>query len=132
MARTDSKWNYINGHIESVYPAGVDILINGTNKYLNFNILVGATGYGIRDNAGSMEFKNNGGAWTSLGGGGTGSVWAIPAETPNGVITVFTFPTVPKLIITSNGASVNGNGFTLSGNIATMDFPPTFIYALIT
>ena len=62
----------------------------------------------------------------------SGSTWAIPTETPNGTITVFTFSTVPKLIITNIGASVNGNGCTVVGNVATMDFAPTFIYALIT
>lgn len=34
--------------------------------YANFGLTAGATGYGIRDNAGSMEFKNSGGAWTAV------------------------------------------------------------------
>jgi hypothetical protein len=74
MARTDSKWNHRGSYIESVYPAGVNILINGTDKYLNFNAVSGALGYGIRDNGGNLEFKNSGGAWTAFGSGGGGGI----------------------------------------------------------
>jgi hypothetical protein len=44
----------------------------GTGRYLNFDytnagsIGGGSGGYGIRDNAGTLEFKNNGGSWQSL------------------------------------------------------------------
>jgi len=35
--------------------------------YLNFNTgTLGTTGYGIRDNAGAIEYKDSGGAWTAL------------------------------------------------------------------
>lgn len=56
-----------------------------TNSYLNFGDgtapSIGTTGYGIRDNAGTLEFKNTGGTWASLQaiiagfGGGGGSQW---------------------------------------------------------
>ena len=50
-------------------------------RYLNFGSTWDAAGYGIRDNVGTLEFKNAGGAWTSLqstiynycAGGGCGS-----------------------------------------------------------
>lgn len=79
MARTDSKWETINGGtaIQTIDVAGYDILINGSSKYLNFNSLVGVSGYGIRDNAGVMEFKNSGGAWTSMGSGGVTTFIAL-------------------------------------------------------
>lgn len=44
----------------------------GTGRYLNFDYTsagtagTGSSGYGIRDNAGTLEFKNNGGSWSSL------------------------------------------------------------------
>lgn len=38
--------------------------------YLNFGLTEGSTGYGIRDNAGIMEFKSLSGAWTAMGAGG--------------------------------------------------------------
>lgn len=52
-----------------------DIILSGASRYLNFNLLNGTSGYGLRDNAGTMEYKNSGGSWTSLaaaGGGGGG------------------------------------------------------------
>lgn len=74
MARTDSKWQTGgNGtYIQTIAPAGYDILINGTSKYLNFNTTVGSLGYGFRDNAGTMEFKDSGGNWTSFAGSTAG------------------------------------------------------------
>ena len=67
----------------------------GSNAYLNFGDTSGSSGYGIRDNAGTMEFKSNGdtsglkNGWYSLqelvsnlcsggacGGGGGGGPWA--------------------------------------------------------
>ena len=38
----------------------------GSNAYLNFGATSGSSGYGIRDNAGTLEFKNDGGSWASL------------------------------------------------------------------
>ncbi len=38
----------------------------GSNAYLNFGPTAGSGGYGIRDNAGLLEFKNTGGSWQTL------------------------------------------------------------------
>lgn len=59
----------------------------GSNAYLNFGATAGTSGYGIWDNAGTLEFKNSGGSWSTLqntiysycSGGGCGSssiAWA--------------------------------------------------------
>jgi hypothetical protein len=40
--------------------------------YLNFNTISGESGYGIRDNNGTIEYKNSGGSWTSIGSGAGG------------------------------------------------------------
>lgn len=74
-ARTDSLWDYPNGTTymkPNGSAAGLDILIFGSNRYLNFGALSGTSGYGIRDNAGVMEFKNSGGVWAGLGSGSGG------------------------------------------------------------
>jgi hypothetical protein len=42
------------------------LAINGANGYLNFNTTLGTNGYGIRDNAGVMEFKDSGGSWITF------------------------------------------------------------------
>src|SRR6185436_16312283 len=47
----------------------------GTGRYLNFDYTVGgssgtgSSGYGIRDNAGTLEYKNNGGSWATFTSG---------------------------------------------------------------
>jgi len=47
----------------------------GPSKYLNFGSTAGTNGYGFRDNAGTMEYKNSGGSWTT---------WTTPVNSPYG------------------------------------------------
>lgn len=71
-ARTQSLW-FISDSGTYIQPQSpLNVLINGVNRYLNFGTLSGSTGYGFRDNGGTMEFKNNAGAWTGVGTGGSG------------------------------------------------------------
>ena len=44
-----------------------------TNAYLNWGTTDGSTGYGIRDNSGTMQYKNNAGSWQDFGSGS--SLW---------------------------------------------------------
>ncbi len=75
MARTDNVFeSRLGTYIVPVNPLGMDLLLTGTNKYLNFNTLNGSTGYGFRDNGGTMEFKNSGGAWAGFLGLGGGTI----------------------------------------------------------
>lgn len=54
------------------------------NGYVNFGTLRGATGYGIRDNAGVIEAKNSAGAWASIiSGGGAPTTATFITQTPN-------------------------------------------------
>ncbi|MDB5187599.1 MAG: hypothetical protein JWO50_119 [Candidatus Kaiserbacteria bacterium] len=55
--------------------AGTYLDLAGTNAYLNFGASTGNAGYGIRDNGGSVEVKNSGGAWVSITAG-SGS-WVV-------------------------------------------------------
>ena len=41
-------------------------ILSGAGRYFNFGATSGSSGYGIRDNAGLLEFKNSGGSWESL------------------------------------------------------------------
>ncbi|WP_158497198.1 tail fiber domain-containing protein [Micavibrio aeruginosavorus] len=50
------------------------------NMYLNWGATRGSTGYGIRDNAGTIECKNSGGAWAACAGGGGGSAAGADRE----------------------------------------------------
>jgi hypothetical protein len=40
-------------------------------QYIAFGQIYGALGYGIRDNGGVMQFKNEGGSWAGLGSVGS-------------------------------------------------------------
>lgn len=40
-------------------------LVGGSNRYINFNSTVGSSGYGVRDNLGTLELKNSGGSWST-------------------------------------------------------------------
>lgn len=67
MARTESTWEEYDGSYVAVpWQEGRDVLIRGTNKYLNFGSLVGSSGYGFRDNAGVLEYKDSGDSWTTF------------------------------------------------------------------
>lgn len=57
----NSSYNFLRGDM-----ANFTLAINGANGYLNFNTTLGSGGYGIRDNAGTMEFKDSGGSWTTF------------------------------------------------------------------
>src|SRR3989344_8519338 len=42
------------------------LILYGTSRYLNFGANSGTAGYGFRDNAGVIEYKNSTGAWASI------------------------------------------------------------------
>lgn len=102
-ARTDALWDF-NAGGNDIYPNanfnGVNILIKGVSKYLNFNSVVGTSGYGIRDNAGVMEFKNSGGAWAGIGTGGSGGTGTVTSVDVSGGTTGLTTSGGP---VTTNG-----------------------------
>lgn len=47
------------------------------NGYLNFGATSGVNGYGLRDNSGTIQFKQSGGSWVSLPASGT-----FPTDAP--------------------------------------------------
>lgn len=70
MSRTEGQWKKGVGLITP----SEDVPILLLNSYLNFGgTLIGESGYGIRDNDGTLQFKNSGGSWANLGSGGSGS-----------------------------------------------------------
>ena len=115
-ARTDTVWDVgpTGTYIKTTQPNGWDILINGISKYLNFGSTVGSSGYGIRDNAGRMEFKHSGESWTEFGTGGGGgssivldladdgsneSAGITEIATSGDTNSIFSEPTANKLLI---------------------------------
>jgi hypothetical protein len=103
MARTDEIWD--NGidetYIKTSSPTGYNVLINGQDKYLNFNTLSGLAGYGFRDNSGVIEFKNSAGAW-------------VPIPTVSGYTGDLNDSTYTKIATVVNGL-ITGVEFVVSG-----------------
>ena len=104
----------------------------GSNAYLNFGDTSGSSGYGIRDNAGTLEFKNSGGAWASLqsivysltgGGSGSGS-WATTGSdiynTNGGKVGINT--SSPDETLDVNGTLILGNRDGCSGDCQRLTF----------
>lgn len=70
MAREIGFWKKVGTYITPVFTSGVDFLVRGTDKYINFNSVTGESGYGIRDNSGTIEVKSSGGSWSTISTGG--------------------------------------------------------------
>ena len=126
MARTDDVWIDEEGldYIKPLRPSGYNILITGYNRYLNFNSISGSFGYGIRDNGGSMEFKDSGGAWASIFGGGmwqdTGTALSPVSTTKDITLTTNTLKVntaqVNSLTGTNSALIENGTKFYSTGS----------------
>lgn len=77
MLHVDGGMSVGSGALSTAPPVD-GLLLSGNfalpaSAYANWGTTYGATGYGLRDNAGTMEYKNSGGTWTSFGSlvGGT-------------------------------------------------------------
>lgn len=70
MARTEATWQQEGTYVRPTEYGGANVLVYGVNRYLNFGTASGETGYGIRDNGGSLEIKNSGGSWVGFSGSG--------------------------------------------------------------
>jgi hypothetical protein len=55
---------YIADSGTSYFTGGIQM---AASNYLNFGATAGSSGYGMRDNGGTIEFKDSGGSWGSLG-----------------------------------------------------------------
>lgn len=52
---------------QDLFNAGIRI---AASQYINFGATTGSSGYGIRDNGGTIELKNSGGSWSAPGAPG--------------------------------------------------------------
>jgi hypothetical protein len=63
LPSTGTTAQFKNGNL-GLY--GNILLAASGGSYLNFGATSGSTGYGVRDNNGTLEFKNTGGSWINL------------------------------------------------------------------
>lgn len=72
---------------DDLYVTGGSLILPAS-EYVNFGGTLGAGGYGLRDNAGAVEYCDSGGAWTALnslgGGGGAPTDATYIVQTANG------------------------------------------------
>ena len=87
----DGDYSNKRGRLEFITHNGttdemlLSLVNDGTIKYLNLDSTNhGTSGYGIRDNDGTLQYKNSGGNWANIGGGGgttiTGAATTIDTE----------------------------------------------------
>ena len=78
MARTDNCFEVRFGaYITPTNPLGDDLVLSGSNRYLNFGNVWADSGYGIRDLGGIMQFKDVGGSWLAITNAVTGANAAL-------------------------------------------------------
>lgn len=118
--RDDSVFEIFGGsYIAPSSPLGYDFLLAGISRYLNFNSTVGSSGYGFRDNSGTLQFKNSGGSWTDFGSG-SGVSFGSEDQIPVTNATTDDFDYSDELVF--NGSTLivgdgGGNGsHTIGGN----------------
>jgi len=93
----DSDYSNKRGRVEFITHNGtseemlLSLVNDGDIKYLNLDSTNhGSTGYGIRDNDGTLQYKNSGGNWANItsGGGGNLTVSRALASDANGKVAV--------------------------------------------
>ena len=67
MAREIGFWKKVGNALLPVFTGGVDILVSGTDRHVNFKDQAGSAGYGIRDSSGEMQVKNESEDWRPIG-----------------------------------------------------------------
>lgn len=99
--------------IEMIWPEGRDVLINGSNHYLNFGTDSGTNGYGFRDFGGVMQCKNSGGAWGACAGSGGGGGDPFPGGATTTALTFNGGITTSALSI----GTLSGSLYAVSGSV---------------
>lgn len=104
---------------------GVGGLKINTSSYVNWGSTTGTNGYGLRDNAGNIQFKFSGGAWTDLSGAvaETDPIWSAFLLDPiftNLTSTNFAFTNASGTTITSTNGYIGRLG--VGGDYGTAYF----------
>ncbi len=112
FAVSGSRVFYV-GNNAVMYATGAVVMPNG---YMNFGGEYGSGGYGVRDNAGTLEYKNSGGSWASFS---TGSFVAKTGDTMSGPLFI-NYNTATATLHVNNNSPGNVAYFSQSGiNSAT-------------
>jgi hypothetical protein len=92
-------------------------MLSGDNNYINFNTTNGTDGYGFRDNAGTVEFKNSGGSWAAFASNST-LTWKTQTFTGDGTWTKPANLYGGAVWVSGVGGGGAGGGTLVSGGVA--------------
>ncbi|MCF7843914.1 DUF5011 domain-containing protein, partial [Candidatus Gracilibacteria bacterium] len=67
-----------------------DMILEGSSRYLNFGTATSSNGYGFRDNAGMMEFRNSSGVWNSVSQIISGPAFSVNKNGTNQTVSIST------------------------------------------
>ncbi|MFA5775739.1 MAG: hypothetical protein WC864_10250, partial [Ilumatobacteraceae bacterium] len=101
-----------------------DTLFNGTDRYTNFGTTTGTNGYGFRDNAGTLEFKNMNGTWQGVTTATSGPSFRVHKNGSNQTVTASTI----TLLTWSTETFDTNNNFNLSTGFFTPTIPGMYIF----
>ena len=77
-------------------------LILSSSAYINWSSTTGSSGYGLRDNGGTVEFRSTGGTWLPVGTGGSGKL----IRNRNAIVTHYTVTSNDNIIGVNATASL--------------------------
>jgi len=81
---------YFGGSATTTFTASGNAL-HPASGYINFGTTEGTSGYGFRDNSGTLEFKNSGGSWQGVTTATSGPTFSVHKNGTNQTVTASTF-----------------------------------------
>ena len=93
--------------------SGRGSIILGRSEYVNFNTTKGTGGYGLRDNAGTIQFKHDGSAWSDFTSSSSAGGWAddgtvVRLDTSTDKVGIGTLSPYETLTVTGNISASGG------------------------
>jgi len=95
--------------------------------YINWGDTDGTDGYGLKDNSGTIQWKNSGGDWTNIGGGGGSSVWSAltnPTDDLSLAMGAYTTTWAWDSLTTETGLTASSTSLS-SGSLASLSVNST-------
>jgi len=100
-----------------------------TSGYINFRSTDGTTGYGIRDNGGTIECKNSGGSWAACQGSSSAAFAAGTVSAPGLYVTGDTNTGLYQAAADTLSITAGGKEIARFDNSATASFVNYFDFA---
>jgi len=96
-----------------------NVILSGASRYLNFGDTAGSSGYGFRDNGGTIQVKNDAGSWANIPTSGTTQWTTTGSDIYFATGNVGIGTTSPYAALSVEGASALGNSATAGYFVGT-------------